>query len=161
MGGARKPVRAAHIDPALLQREISLLIERLAELDRVDRPGEGEWVPPVDIYECRGKLVVVVEVPGMAPDALRIVHGNKQLVISGERKERRASAAVDSFLCMERPQGRFRRAIPFDFAVDVPAAEARLAAGVLTITLPRVKDRRGQQIVIQAQRDQEGEAGKA
>jgi HSP20 family protein len=157
MGLARKPTRMTHTDLAVLQREIRQLIERMADFDRVDRPGEGEWVPPVDVYEYRGRLVVVVEVPGLTPDALRIVHGNKQLVISGERKERRASPAVDSFLCMERPQGRFRRTIPFDFSVDVSLAEARLAAGVLTITLPRLKDRRGQQIVIQAQRDQAGE----
>src|SRR5207245_10495771 len=102
LAAVRKPVRATQGDVALLQREIRQLIERLAEVDRVERASEGEWVPPVDVYECRGKLVVVVEAPGLPPEALRIVHGNKQLVITGERRERRPSAGIASFVCMER-----------------------------------------------------------
>jgi HSP20 family molecular chaperone IbpA len=49
---------------------------------------------------------------------------------------------------MERPLGRFTRSIPLDVAVDLKLAEARLASGLLTITLPRLKDRRGRETVI-------------
>ena len=49
---------------------------------------------------------------------------------------------------MERPQGRFKRVIPLDIAVDLREAHASLEDGLLTITLPRVKDRRGREVVI-------------
>src|SRR5262245_22263451 len=155
MAVIRKPVRATHLDLALLQREVSQLIERLADMDRSAPPEEDEWVPPVDIYEARGKLIVVAEVPGMDPESLRVACRDRHLVIGGERRERRLAAGC-GFLCMERPQGRFSRLILLDLALDVRQAEARLAGGLLTISIPRVKDRRGRETVIPVQREEEG-----
>lgn len=135
---------------AVLQREINQLFERLAEVDRSEAPVAGEWCPSMDVFECRGALIVVAEVPGLAPESLRVVCGDHKLVISGERRERRAAEAA--FLCVERPQGRFTRTIPVESAVDLKQAEARLEGGLLTITLPRLKDRRGQRTAIPVQR---------
>lgn len=136
---------------ALLQREINQLFERLAEVDRNEAPVAGEWCPSVDVYECRGALTVVAEVPGLTPESLRVVCEERQLVISGERRERRAAADA-AFLCVERPQGRFTRAIPIESAVDLRQASARLEGGLLTVTLPRLKDRRGQRTAIPVSR---------
>ena len=47
---------------------------------------------------------------------------------------------------MERPQGRFARTIAFDVAVDIKQAQASLKGGVLTVTLPRLQDRRGREV---------------
>jgi HSP20 family protein len=149
----RKPARASHLDLALLQREVGQLIERLADMDRAAQPEEDEWVPPVDIYEARGRLIVVAEVPGMDPESLRVAFRDRHLVISGERRERRLAAGC-GFLCMERPQGRFSRLILLDLALDVRQAEARLAGGLLTISIPRVKDRRGRETPIPVQREE-------
>lgn len=154
MAAVRKLSRAGHPDLALLHQELSQLIGRLVEFDRADRAGLGEWMPSVDVFECRGALTVVVEVPGLAPDSLRVVCRNGQVVVSGERRERRAHG-VPGFLCMERPHGRFTRTILLDSPVDVPQAEARLAGGLLTITLPRLKDRRGRESVIAVTREPE------
>ena len=154
MGLVKKPSRAGHPDLALLHQELSQLIGRLVEFDRADRAGLGDWLPSVDVFECRGTLTVVVEVPGLAPDSLRIVCSNGQLVISGERRDRRAPGAA-AFLCMERPHGRFTRTILLDSPVDVPLSAARLQGGLLTITLPRLKDRRGREAVIAVTREEE------
>ena len=59
------------------------------------------------------------------------------------------------FLCMERPHGHFSRTILLDSPVDVPQAEAHLAAGVLTVTLPRLKDRRGREALIAVTREED------
>src|SRR5262245_57344765 len=154
MAVPRKPSpRTPLFELAMLQREVNQLFERLAEVDRSAAPVAGEWCPSVDVYECRGALIVVTEVPGLLPESLRVVCGDHQLVISGERRERRVPDAA--FLCLERPQGRFTRTIPIESAVDLRQAEARLAAGLLTITLPRLKDRRGQRTVIPVQRPED------
>ena len=152
MSVIRRPARTARLDIAVLHREVHQLLERLADLDRADPPPEGEWTPSVDVYECDGKLTVVAEVPGQAPDSLRVTFRDRQLVISGERRERRPAGAA-SFLCMERPQGRFTRMVVLDVPVDVRSAEARLSGGLLTVTLPRLKDRRGRATVIPIQRE--------
>ncbi len=154
MGLVKKPARAGHPDLALLHQELSQLIGRLVEFDRADRAGLGDWLPSVDVFECRGTLTVVVEVPGLAPDSLHVACNNGQLVVSGERRERRAPGTA-AFLCMERPHGRFTRTILLDSPVDVPQSAARLQGGILTITLPRLKDRRGREAVIAVTREQE------
>jgi HSP20 family protein len=153
MSLARKPpARMPLSELALLQREINQLFERLAEFDRGETPTAGEWCPSMDVFECRGALMVVVEVPGLALESLRVLCGDHRLVISGERRERR-SAGEGAFLCVERPQGRFQRTIPLDSAVDLRLAQARLENGLLTISLPHLKDRRGRQTAIQIHRE--------
>jgi HSP20 family protein len=151
----RRPPRTPLSELALLQREVNQLFERLAAFERSERHSAGEWCPSVDVYECRDRLVVAAEVPGLAPDSLKVVCRDHELVIAGERRERRPAGAVAAFLCMERPQGRFVRRIPVDGALNLSEAEARLAGGVLTITIPRLKDRRGREAVIPVRRDEE------
>lgn len=155
MAVMRKPAPVSPSDLALLQREINQLFERLAEFERAERAEAGDWFPSVDVYECRGKLTVVVEVPGMGPESLRVVWRDDRLVVSGDRRERRPSSGAAAFLCVERPQGRFTRTIPLDEAMDVQQAEARLSGGLLSITLPRLKERRGRETVIAVERPRE------
>ena len=147
---SRRP-RAEPTDLAALQHELNQLFERLSEFDRADHPAEGEWIPSVDIYECRGSLMVVVEVPGVPLENLRVAHADGRLIITGERRDRKPAGGA--FLCMERPQGRFTRAILLDEAVDIRQAEAHMVGGLLTVTIPRVKDRRGHETVIPVRRD--------
>lgn len=152
MSGLRKTARTWLSELSILQREVNQLFERLAELDRADQPAAGEWLPSIDIFECRGALNIVAEVPGLSPDSLRVGYRDNCLVIAGERRERREGGSV-AFLCLERPHGRFKRTIPIDIPVDVQKAEARLAGGLLTIVLPRLKDRRGRESNIAIERD--------
>jgi len=140
----RRPTREA-FELAALQREIGQLFGRLSALEV--EGSVAEWMPAVDIYESRGRVVIVVEVPGLPPEALRVVWREGRLVVAGERRERHPAGA-EGFLCMERPHGRFARSIEVGLAVDLQQAEARLAGGLLTISLPRLKDRRGNERVI-------------
>lgn len=155
MSVLRKTARTWLSELAILQREVNQLLERLAEFDRADQPAAGEWLPTVDMYECRGALNIVAEVPGLGPESLRVTCKDGCLVISGERREKRPTGGVAAFLCLERPHGRFKRAIPIDIPVDAQKAEARLSGGLLTIILPRLKDRRGRETMIPVKRETE------
>jgi HSP20 family molecular chaperone IbpA len=143
----RRPTRGVHAELALLQRELNDLVGRLASTDAPARPGLGEWLPAVDVFDCRGKLFVVVEAPGLAAESLRVSCRSGKLAISGERREQRAPGGA-GFLCMERPQGRFTRVIDLDLALDLAGAEAKLRDGLLIIAIPRLKDRRGRETII-------------
>ena len=145
---ARPPVSAL----ALLQQEMGDLVHRLSVLDRSDRLPGSEWSPAIDVFEFRDRLVVVVEAPGLPPESLRVVFRDRDLVLSGERRARRAGAGA-SFLCLERPHGRFERTIPLDAPVDVARARATLAGGLLTVTLPRLRERRGRETVVPIERE--------
>jgi HSP20 family protein len=155
MSVARKPSRTPFAELALLQREINLLFERLSTLDRSEPPAAGEWSPGVDVFESHGRTVVVLEVPGLPPEALKVAIRDGCLVVSGERREARPAGGMAVFLCVERPQGRFSRKIPVPAAVDLRQARACLANGLLTVMLPRLKDRRGRETVIPVEREDE------
>jgi HSP20 family protein len=142
-------------DLALLQREINQLFERLLEFQGAEAGTGAAWRPGVDVYESRGRLVVVAEVPGVAPASLRVMLHERELVLTGERLPPRAQAEHATFLCVERPHGQFRRAIPLDIAVDGPQAEARLQNGLLVVELPRLKERRGRATAIPVERESE------
>jgi HSP20 family protein len=152
MSHARKPGRPV-TELAYLQKEIDHLVSRLTELDRAEQVSATEWSPSVDVYECHEQLVIVVEVPGLAPDELKIVCRNHQIVVSGERRPESPEHSI-AFLCMERPHGRFSRTIPLHLALDVQHAEASLQGGLLTITIPRLKERRRSEFVISIHREE-------
>jgi len=154
MAVIRRLARTTQLDLVVLQREVQQLLDRLADLDRADPPADGEWAPSVDVYESRGKLTIVAEVPGLTPESLKVTFRDRHLVLTGDRRERRPAAGAASFLCMERPQGRFTRVVVLDVPVDVREAEARLCGGLLTVTVPRLKDRRGRTTVITVQREE-------
>jgi HSP20 family protein len=145
---AREPVSAL----AVLHQEMSALFHRLAVLDRTERLPGTEWSPPVDVFEARDRLVVVVEVPGLPPDALRVTYRDRTLVVTGERRARRAAGEA-SYVCLERPHGRFERSIPIDVPVDVAHARATLVGGLLTVSLPRLRERRGRETVLPIERE--------
>ena len=144
----RPPITAL----ALLQQEMGELVHRLSVLDRADRLPGSEWSPAVDVFEARDRLVVVIEVPGLAPESLRVVFRDRELVLAGERRARRPGPGT-TFLCLERPHGRFERAIPLEGPVDVARARATVAGGLLTVTLPRLHERRGRETVIPIERE--------
>ena len=148
----RRPPRPPVSALALLQQEVGELVQRLSLLDRADRLPGSEWSPAVDVFESRDRLVVVMEVPGLPPDSLRVVYRERELVLAGERRARRTGPGA-TFLCLERPHGRFERTIPLDVAVDVARARASLAGGLLTVILPRLRERRGRETVIPIERE--------
>jgi len=81
----RPPISAL----ALLQQEMGEIVHRLSVLDRADRLPGSEWSPAVDVFEARDRLVVVIEVAGLAPESLRVVFRERELVLAGERRARR------------------------------------------------------------------------
>jgi len=70
----------------------------------------------------------------------------------GERRARRTGAGA-TYLCLERPHGRFERTIPLDAPLDVARARASLSGGLLTVTLPRLRERRGRETVVPIERE--------
>ena len=137
---------------ALLRQEVQELFHRISALDRSEPLPAAEWCPPADVFESRENLLLVLEVPGLPPESLRVVFRRGALVVSGERRARRAGGGV-SFLCLERPHGRFERTIPLDLPLDVARARASVHAGLLTVTVPRRRERRGQDVVVPIERE--------
>lgn len=126
----------------------------LRELDR-DTPGvslaSAECRPPLDVIETAAAVEVVMDIPGVAADSLRVAIRRSTLLIVGAK----ATPPVDPdsrYHLAERSYGRFARAVRLTGAFDSGAARAVTGGGLLRVTLPRLQDRRGQSLRIPVER---------
>jgi HSP20 family protein len=104
----------------------------------------GECMPLVDVFETERTVEVVLDLPGVAPGAIRVLLKAGVLLVVGEKERpdltKRGPA---SFHLVERDFGRFARAVRIKSAIDGARVSARLANGELRIVLPRIAERRG------------------
>jgi len=124
-----------------LQEEIEGLFAELWQVPRFTGV-RGGFRPNVDCFHTDEphSLTVVVELPGVDPQSVRVVVGGERLlVVAGERK--RPPAAGRVYQQMEIEYGPFQRHVRLAEDVDPKAATARLEQGVLTIELPVAEKR--------------------
>ena len=117
----------------------------LVELD-TDVPGASaltaECRPPLDVIETSSAIEVVVDLPGVAPEAIRVAIRRSTLLVVGA-KLAAASDPESRVHVAERSYGRFARAVRLSGAFDATRVRAVVRAGQLRVTLPRLDDRRG------------------
>lgn len=138
------------LDPADLAQDVHRLFEDLVRR-RPDRRHvvSGECMPVVDVFETERTVEIVLDLPGVAADALRVLIKSGVVLIVGEKERPVLSKNMPaSFHLVERDFGRFARAVRIACAVDAGQARARLAQGELRVVLPRREERRSQGTLI-------------
>ncbi len=142
-----KPARATGLERLELQRlrdRVGRLFAALQEATVAEDPLASEtWAPPVDLCETTNAIVLRVELPGLTADQIKIGATNTQLRIWGEKKRRATRNKILSHLCSERSYGKFSRLVPLRWTVSLRDATAEVANGILTVSLPKIADRRG------------------
>jgi HSP20 family protein len=127
----------------------------LVELDQ-QVPGvsalTAECRPPIDVFETAEAIEVIVDVPGIATDALRVAVRRNTLLVVGA-KPAPGIDADSRYHLAERSYGRFARAVRFPGAIDVSRATATVSAGELRVVMPRLDDRRGGVMTIPVRAD--------
>lgn len=108
----------------------------------------GDCVPPLDVIETDEAVEVLMDVPGVTPDAIRVLLKAGVVLIAGEKWVSGPTAGTGGYHLVERGSGRFARAVRVNGAFDGSRVRATLADGELRVTLPKLSDRRGQGLVI-------------
>jgi HSP20 family protein len=144
-------IKAVHRHGTGLERiELERLRSRVGQLfaalqdaaEMVAPHAPGAWLPPVDLCESNDAVAVYVELPGVRAEHIEVALTSAQLRISG-RKKKSAPRGVISHLCSERGYGQFMRVVPLYWPIRTSGARAELKDGVLTVYLPKLKERRG------------------
>ena len=131
--------------PADLSEDVHRLLDDLARR----RPNRrhvvaGECMPVVDVFETERNVEVVLDLPGVAAEAIRILFKSGVLLIVGEKERPDLTMrGPASFHLVERDFGRFARAVRIGSAIEGGQVHARLANGELRVVLPRITERRG------------------
>src|SRR5918998_1802354 len=138
------PVR----DLLTLQDRMNRLFEDTAER-RAHRHGSGnegaeaemeraDWSPAADVYEREAEFLIVLDLPGVAREALDVGLDENRLTVRGERAQAEADAHVRR---AERPAGRFVRSFTLPETVERGEISADYKDGVLRLRLPKRLER--------------------
>lgn len=105
----------------------------------VGMPAAREVVPPVDIYEEQGDVVVKAELPGMKKEEIAIDLTEDGVSISGEKKKEE-KVERKGYCRVERSYGSFARSYVLPAPVQTDKAKARFRDGVLEIRIPKTEE---------------------
>lgn len=130
-----------------LKSEMNKLFEALQRLSSGRAEEELGFTPPYDIVESAEGVFIEMDLPGVAPDTLKITVRGATVAVEGEKRTTLRQGAI-AYHLMERDRGRFTRHLRVDGAYNTHRGEAQYADGVLTIRMPRVEDRRGAVVTI-------------
>jgi HSP20 family protein len=130
--------------------EVRRQMDRLFDTYR-DQPrgsvGAGVY-PAINITEDKDAYYVSAELPGVKSADLDLHVTANQLTLAGER---RISVETEEarYHRREREAGRFSRAIRLPGDIDPDSVRARLADGVLTVTISKAEKAKPKKIAVQ------------
>lgn len=144
-------ILASFVELMHLQSEMNKLFEALQDLNQHQEEAQAIGAaPPYDILETPEAVLVEIDLPGVDPDSLKVLAQGKLITVSGERR-RCPHTGLRGYHLLERDCGRFSRHLRVEGAVNTHQATASYRLGVLTLSFPRLPDRRGTQVQIPVQ----------
>ncbi|MBE9528153.1 MAG: Hsp20/alpha crystallin family protein [Proteobacteria bacterium] len=98
-------------------------------------------IPNVDMYSTDAELTIEVEMPGVRKEDVEVLIHRSAVTIKAMKFDCFEEEKVN-YVCMERVFGRIYRSVDLPFPVDTAKIKALYKNGILTISIPRIKDKR-------------------
>lgn len=120
-----------------IQEQIDRLTAKLTEVSGSPRI-DGQWRPAVSLWEGKNEVLINLDLPGVARDAVQVTVGQGLLEVSGSRQVRPSQNGEGLELkYVEHAFGKFRRTISLPPTTRIDGLKAQLREGVLEIRIPR------------------------
>ena len=113
------------------------------------RVWNGSGHMDIDVYHEEDNLVVRASMPGVNPEDVEVTVTNDALTIKGESKVEK-EVKEESYLHRERRYGTFKRTVALPEGVDTEKATTSYENGVLTVTIPKIAERKPKPLKINA-----------
>ncbi|MEQ9406983.1 MAG: Hsp20/alpha crystallin family protein [Fuerstiella sp.] len=97
------------------------------------------WQPEIDIYETEDAYLIEADLPGVAPQNLKITVEEHAVILSGSRESTDIGHTAQG-LSIERRQGVFSRRFSLDKAIDTETTEHECVEGLHRIRLGKRKN---------------------
>jgi HSP20 family protein len=104
------------------------------------------FVPSTDIYETEDALTVVMEMPGVEKQDINVGLENDRLRVEGQIASSKYEGLEPVYT--EYNVGHYARAFTLSNKIDQEKISAQVEDGVLTLTLPKVKEAQPRRIAI-------------
>jgi HSP20 family protein len=117
-------------------------------------PARVQWsgasgYPAVNVWADDDSAIITAELPGVKAEDLNLAVEDDTLTLGGSRHPDGAEEDV-VYHRRERRHGDFGRSIRLPFRVDAGKVEAKVANGVLTVTLHRAEADKPKKITVTA-----------
>ena len=119
--------------------------QELAAKEEKTVPGRY-FVPAADIYETDDALTVLLEMPGVERKDISISLKDNTLSVEGKIDFSKYQGMEPVYT--EYPVGNYSRSFNLSQRIDQSAIQAQFRDGVLTLTLPKVKEAQPRRINI-------------
>jgi HSP20 family protein len=137
---ARDLTRSNANDPfGLLQNEVNRIFDGFGRFGGLQELTAA--APKLDVLETPDAFEVHAELPGIAETDVELTLTGDVLTIKGEKRQSRDEKISDVHV-VERSYGAFSRSVRLPFSADPDSAKASFDKGVLTVSIPKPKDRR-------------------
>lgn len=135
------------VELSRLQSELNRLFSLFVESNK-GGSSASSWDPNVDLVDDGEKIRVLIELPGVEPEDVKLTIRSRVLTVKGVKKGRVRTREGIRFFCMERYFGAFAKSVPLPRPVNTHRVTAVLKDGLLEVTLPRVGDQREKELEI-------------
>ncbi len=110
--------------------------------------GLPNFIPHVDIYEDKKNITLLADMPGIDKDGVHIDLKEDQLTIDGKVV---LSEEKETLLHKEYEMGNYFRQFTLSDMIDREKITAKMADGVLTLTLPKAEKAAPKKITVTAE----------
>jgi HSP20 family protein len=93
---------------------------------------EGEYGPPVDVYETEDEIVVKAQLPGVKREEVEVTVQENTVTLRAETK-REEEVEEEGYFRRELRYGTFARSIPLPADIDEEQVTAKMTEGVLEV----------------------------
>jgi HSP20 family protein len=121
-------------DLAAMRADMDRLLARASEVPESTLP--RRWAPACDVIETEDEILITAELPGVKDEDVHITVQNGMLRIAGERRLE-DEVSEERFYRLERSYGGFERTFPLPPGVTEDEISAKIAYGVLKVTVPK------------------------
>jgi HSP20 family protein len=98
--------------------------------------GDFDLAPEMDVSDGEKEIRLSIELPGVSEKDIDVSASGQVISISGEKKSESETKNGDLYRS-ERSYGSFCRSLSMPFNIDGDKVQAKLANGVLTVTIPK------------------------
>lgn len=117
-----------------LGKDIQHFVDKLVPIDQVER----DFKPDCDVVESAGHFKILVDLPGLKKEQVKLTLKGEVLTIEGEREIYLEDG--ESIKREERKQGGFIRSFAIPEYADKSSIKADFKDGVLTIEISKKND---------------------
>ena len=143
------------VELSRLQTELNRLFASFVETKGGVGAAASAWDPNVDVLDDGETIRVLIELPGVEADDVRVSIRGRLLTVRGTKKGKIRSREGVRFFCMERYFGGFVKSVPLPRPVNTHQAVTRMKNGLLEVVLPHVPDQREKEYVLAVKNEDE------